>query len=104
MTNEQRTVLDLAEAWFEAQEDGLPHESWTEEHALYRAIAGMRETCIRHAPSTPVVTEALEQAATEFDRQRCDGWHLIDVEEKVGEDEFGKPIMRPLCYLETDCV
>lgn len=54
-----------------------------------------------YVPSTPVAHEALEQAITELDRQKRDGWHLIDIEERVGEDEFGKPVMKAARYLET---
>lgn len=56
---------------------------------------------IPYVPCTPVAAEALEQALTELDRQRRDGWHLIDIEVRVGEDERGRPIMRAAKYLET---
>lgn len=56
---------------------------------------------IPYVPSTPVITEVVEQAATELDQQKRDGWHLIDIEIRVGEDDRGRPIMRAAKYLET---
>jgi len=56
---------------------------------------------ISYVPSTPVIAEVLEQAVTELDRQQRDGWHLVDIEERVGEDEFGRPVMMAARYLET---
>lgn len=56
---------------------------------------------IPYVPSTPVITEVVEQAATELDQQKRDGWHLIDIEERVGEDEFGRPVLKAARYLET---
>jgi len=54
-------------------------------------------------PTTPVVEEVLEQALTEFDRQKRDGWHLIEVEVKAGVDEEGRTIWQDARYLETEC-
>jgi hypothetical protein len=54
-------------------------------------------------PEVPVAHRALEQAITELDRQKRDGWHLIDVQLKAGVDECGRIIWQDAKYLETEC-
>lgn len=86
----ERSLFELAEAWVDSWPE-VPQEDLPEELALYQAVIAIRARAIPYVPSTPVAHEALEQAATELDRQKRDGWHLIP---KVVD---GKPVR----YLET---
>ena len=64
-------------------------------------FAALPNEPIPYVPSTPVIAEVLEQAVTELDRQKRDGWHLIPIT-MFEEDADGQPIQRDYRYLETD--
>lgn len=100
MTDRERLVLELAEAWADSWPQPPPQEELVEELALYQAVAAMRARRVPYVPSTPVISEVLEQAATELDRQRREGWHLIDI--SMVETVDGELVERDYRYLETN--
>lgn len=76
-------------------------ELWLEAARECAAIDEIPALVCRHRPVTLVILDVLEQALTEFARQKRDGWHLVDVVEFDWVD--GERIEREAQYLETDC-
>jgi hypothetical protein len=114
-------VTRLAASWARANKAWLECNTQPQEDALHQAQRDIRakleaaayqlatyadedaddpaDAPIGYVPSTPVAAEALEQAVAELDRQKRDGWHLIQITEVEIID--GVRVERDAQYLET---
>jgi hypothetical protein len=100
MTEHERDVLDLAEAWFDSWESE-PDEDLHEERALYQSVAAMRAA---RAPYVPVdmFGELSVQIMLESQRQERTGAHLIPITMVEADTIDGELVERDYQYLETN--